>query len=822
MQKSPPLSPTQSQRQRLDQPRVSHIPQPPMAAGDTSSVWDWGDLLDFTVDDDLAISWASADPPNPPESHHLPPPDDPPENPNPSAAPAARIRKRDPRLACSNFLAGHVPCACPEVDEKMMELEEEEAGHGKKRVRTVRAPPGTARCQVPTCGADIKELKGYHRRHRVCLACANATTVVLGGETKRYCQQCGKFHVLSDFDEGKRSCRRKLERHNNRRRRKPSDSKAGKESQREVQTEGGNHDGEAGEDSLQLSSQINEKEDLVESEGGGISTLFSMPNSQNVGSDGVASALTSGDTQMDGGKHDSNHSLSPPQCDNKSVYSSMCPTGRISFKLYDWNPAEFPRRLRHQIFQWLASMPVELEGYIRPGCIILTVFIAMPKFMWMKLLDDPASYLHNFVIVPGRMLSGRGNMLVYLNDMIFRVVKDGTSVIKAKVEVRAPRLHYIHPTCFEAGKPMEFFVCGSNLLQPKLRFLVSFSGKYLADNYDLESSHTQIEGDSTAANIDHQLYKIHVPHTEATSFGPAFIEVENESGLSNFLPVLIGNKEICAEMESIQKRLEESLFVRGSSDVSSSGSLLTSCEASSLRHRAFSEVILDIAWLLRKPSSENVQQIMTSSQAQRFNNLLNLLIFFKSTTILEKVLENLNTLMDNVEINNPDSGSIDADMRLLQKYMDCARDILSQKLQSSGVSVVEPGSLVQKQDLISQSLSRFQSKQHFLIHTQDTEIIVDGKMDAMLGSTSNERSETLPLLNKKAATKANLIKQANCGISSGELLSSRSRRTFLGFRSTLYVISATAMCLGICAVVFHPHKVGELAVTIRRCLFDKI
>lgn len=29
--------------------------------------------------------------------------------------------------------------------------------------------------------------------------------------------------MLSDFDEGKRSCRRKLERHNNRRKRKPVD-----------------------------------------------------------------------------------------------------------------------------------------------------------------------------------------------------------------------------------------------------------------------------------------------------------------------------------------------------------------------------------------------------------------------------------------------------------------------------------------------------------------------------------------------------------------------------------------------------------------------
>lgn len=105
---------------------------------------------------------------------------------------------------------------------------------------------------------------------------------------------------------------------------------------------------------------------------------------------------------------------------------------------------------------------------------------------------------------------------------------------------------------------------------------------------------------------------------------------------------------------------------------------------------------------------------------------------------------------------------------------------------------------------------------------QDTEITVDGKLDVILGSTSNERSETLPLINKKASMKANLIQQwpreANCGNSSGEGLSSRSSGTFLGFRPTIYIISAAAMCLGICAVVFHPHKVGEFAVTIRRCL----
>ncbi|GKU85590.1 hypothetical protein SLEP1_g240 [Rubroshorea leprosula] len=428
-----------------------------------SSVWDWDDLLNFTIDDHFPVSFDS-------ENLAPPPVEMVPEVGSQDSG-TDRVRKRDPRMICSNFLAGRVPCACPEIDEK---LEEEEAGMpGKKRPRTVRGGQGTARCQVPGCEADIRELKGYHRRHRVCLRCANATAVLIDGENKRYCQQCGKFHVLSDFDEGKRSCRRKLERHNNRRRRKPVDSKASvdKEPQGAAQNEDIDCDVEAGRDGLCLSSQIEDLEIPIESEDGHVSAVHSDPTLQNVNGDGVVSFVASGNTEMDRRKDDSKSSLSPSYCDNKTAYSSVCPTGRISFKLYDWNPAEFPRRLRHQIFQWLANMPVELEGYIRPGCTILTVFISMPKDMWVKLSANPGPYIDDFVLKPGRMLYGRGFMTVYLNNMIFHTRKDGTSMMKVNVKVEAPRLHYVHPACFEAGKPMEFVACGSNLLQPKFRLL---------------------------------------------------------------------------------------------------------------------------------------------------------------------------------------------------------------------------------------------------------------------------------------------------------------------------------------------------------------
>ncbi|KAI3979962.1 hypothetical protein MKX01_042616, partial [Papaver californicum] len=55
------------------------------------------------------------------------------------------------------------------------------------------------------------------------------------------------FHILPDFDEGKRSCRRKLEHHNKRRRRKADSKSVGrKESQGDVIADDLAGEGEAG------------------------------------------------------------------------------------------------------------------------------------------------------------------------------------------------------------------------------------------------------------------------------------------------------------------------------------------------------------------------------------------------------------------------------------------------------------------------------------------------------------------------------------------------------------------------------------------------
>ncbi|EPS59677.1 hypothetical protein M569_15126, partial [Genlisea aurea] len=73
-------------------------------------------------------------------------------------------------------------------------------------------------CQVESCSADMAAEKQYHRRHRVCESHAKAVAVLLDGAWQRFCQQCSRFHELSEFDDVKRSCRRRLAGHNERRR----------------------------------------------------------------------------------------------------------------------------------------------------------------------------------------------------------------------------------------------------------------------------------------------------------------------------------------------------------------------------------------------------------------------------------------------------------------------------------------------------------------------------------------------------------------------------------------------------------------------------
>ncbi|CAL1379484.1 unnamed protein product [Linum trigynum] len=92
-------------------------------------------------------------------------------------------------------------------------------GNSRKKTKlTGSASSSHAVCQVEDCGAGLCKAKDYHKRHKVSEMHSKATKALVGNVMQRFCQQCSRFHVLQEFDEGKRSCRRRLACHNKRRR----------------------------------------------------------------------------------------------------------------------------------------------------------------------------------------------------------------------------------------------------------------------------------------------------------------------------------------------------------------------------------------------------------------------------------------------------------------------------------------------------------------------------------------------------------------------------------------------------------------------------
>ncbi|XP_023763911.1 squamosa promoter-binding protein 1 [Lactuca sativa] len=106
-----------------------------------------------------------------------------------------------------------------EMDDDMAFVDDgrKKAAMGGKRGSGSGGPTQPV-CHVANCTTDMTRSKAYHRRHKVCEVHAKAPIVVIGVRQQRFCQQCSRFHDLTEFDDAKKSCRRQLAGHNERRR----------------------------------------------------------------------------------------------------------------------------------------------------------------------------------------------------------------------------------------------------------------------------------------------------------------------------------------------------------------------------------------------------------------------------------------------------------------------------------------------------------------------------------------------------------------------------------------------------------------------------
>ncbi|CAM0955541.1 unnamed protein product [Alopecurus aequalis] len=824
------------------------------AAADVGEpLWDWDNLLNFAIhnDDSLVLPWddslvSGADPAEaalltapPPVAQPVdaePVPQPPPPPPVESGGSRRGVRKRDPRLVCPNYLAGIVPCACPELDEMAAAAEVEEvaaemlAGPRKRSKAAPRRGSGAAarsgsgaaaaagpgsgaagrggasemKCQVPGCEADIRELKGYHKRHRVCLRCAHASAVMLDGVQKRYCQQCGKFHVLLDFDEDKRSCRRKLERHNKRRRRKP-DSKDTMEKEKDEQLDlsaGGSGGSELREEDIDgttcnivetvLSNKVIDRETPEGSEDMLGSPTCTQSSLQNDLSKSIVTFAASVEPCI-GAKQGNAKLANSLVHDTKSTYSSSCPTGRISFKLYDWNPAEFPRRLRNQIFEWLSSMPVELEGYIRPGCTILTVFIAMPQHMWDKLSEDAANLVRNLVNAPSSLLL------------------DGATLMSTRLEVQAPRIHYVHPTWFEAGKPIELLVYGSSLDRPKFRSLMSFDGEYLKHDcrrlMPRETVACAKSGDPTL-DSEQEIFRINITQTKADTYGPGFVEVENVFGLSNFVPVLFGSKQLCFELQRIQDTLCGSSDKYTNANGEFAGATSDLCEHWELQQTAMSGFLIEIGWLIRKPSPEEFKNLLSKTNIKRWICVLKFLIQNNFINVLEIVVKSTDNIIGSEILSNLERGRLEHHVTTFLGYVRHARNIVDHRAKQNEEAQLETrlcGDSTTHQPNLGTSVP---------LDEENTD--ASGEFGLHSTNAGREGEESVPLVTNRAVSHRQFCRPEINARWLNPSLPGGAMRT----RLVTTVVVAAVLCFTACVAVFHPDRVGVLAGPVKRYLFS--
>lgn len=642
-------------------------------------------------------------------------------------------------------------------------VEQPPVSRPSKRVRS-GSPGGTNHptCQVDNCKEDLSNAKDYHRRHKVCEVHSKATRALVGKQMQRFCQQCSRFHPLSEFDEGKRSCRRRLAGHNRRRRKtQPEDvtSQLLLPGNRENTNNGsldivnlltvlaraqGNNENKISNGSpvpdrdhlIQILSKINSlpltaelAAKLSSSESlsrnvleqaslqhhnrlsGNASSptmdlLAALSGTQGSAPPGVQANLPQGSSQSSdsektkltsqdqgsglslqnkqplefrsvGGEMSSTSYQSPVEdsdcqvqetrlnlplqlfssspeddsppklattskyfssdsstpMDDRSPSSSpvvqtlfpvqaskevlkperMCRefnrnvegsrthgsgmplelfrgsnrgadissfqsspyqagyasssgsdhspsslnsdaqdrTGRIMFKLFDKDPSHFPGTLRTQIYNWLSIVPSEMESYIRPGCVVLSLYVSMSSAAWEQLEENLFQRVNSLIQDSdsdfwrnGRFLIHTGRQLASHKDGKIRLSKSWSSW-------SAPELILVTPLAVVGGQETPLLLKGRNLTNFGTKIHCTYMGGYTSSEVPGSgSTHPEARYDE----ISLRSFKVH--GAVSGVLGRCFIEVEN-GFKGNSFPLIIADASICRELRLLESEIDE-------------------------------------------------------------------------------------------------------------------------------------------------------------------------------------------------------------------------------------------------------------------------
>ncbi|KAI3730173.1 hypothetical protein L6452_18850 [Arctium lappa] len=531
-------------------------------------------------------------------------------------------------------------------------------GKSGKKSKVGGATANRAVCQVDDCQADLTGAKDYHRRHKVCNLHSKATKALVGNVMQRFCQQCSRFHALQEFDEGKRSCRRRLAGHNRRRRKThPENTINGVSLNDErscsyllvsllrILSNVQSNTSEQSKDQDLLSHLLKNLASLAgtandKNSSGLLSgsqclqdagTSFATPQKEPLqpvreivnpsrsdmmhrGALGTpdpfqitfpshnkapveANTLeaTVGKTKLNNidlnmvyddsqdcmeptesfeipentdnvpvwlRRHP--HKSSPPQTSgNSGSTATQSPssssgeaqsrTDRIVFKLFGKDPNELPIVLRNQILDWLLHSPSDIEGYIRPGCIILAIYVRMDNSSWDELCYDLSSHLRKLLDASSNSFWRTGWVYTRVLDHV-AFVCDGQIVLNTALPHKSHKkssILNITPIAVSASDNAQFSVKGFNISWSTSRMLCVLEGSYLLQT---SCSDLMEASDSLIKHEDTRSLSFSCPIPRIS--GRGFIEIEDDSLSSSFFPFIVAEQDVCSEIRTLESDID--------------------------------------------------------------------------------------------------------------------------------------------------------------------------------------------------------------------------------------------------------------------------
>lgn len=540
-------------------------------------------------------------------------------------------------------------------------ITEEEGQKSGKKTKVAGTTSNRAVCQVDDCKTDLSNAKDYHRRHKVCDLHSKATKALVLNMMQRFCQQCSRFHVLDEFDEGKRSCRRRLAGHNRRRRKThPENTGNGVSLNDEhgssyllisllrilTNIHSNNSDEKNDQDLVthllknlaSLAGNINESNlsglitasqnitnastsvPILEKESSRPSEPEPMnngalqtqkPSQINNNMEATVGRLKLNNIDLNNAYDDSQDCMetmenfdntrdnvpvwlrgrdplksSPPQTSgNSGSTATQSPssssgeaqsrTDRIVFKLFGKDPNELPVLLRNQILDWLSQSPTDIEGYIRPGCIILSVYLRMNNSSWDELCYDLSSNLRKLLEASNDSFWRTGWIYTRVQDHV-AFTCDGQIVLNTFLPHKNTGIFTVKPIAVSASETAQFSVKGFSFSWSTSRLTCALEGNYLIQT----NCSDVMDGEDSSIKHDH-LHSLTFSCSVPNIHGRGFIEIEDDSLSSSFFPFIVAEQDVCSEIRTLETDIE---------------SMTETCEA---RNEAL-DFINEMGWLLHR------------------------------------------------------------------------------------------------------------------------------------------------------------------------------------------------------------------------------